>query len=176
VLDADALNLIARDATLAGAVAARSAVGAATLLTPHPAEAARLLACSTEAVQADRIAAARTLAVRFNAHVALKGCGTVLAHPEGTGSDLPTVWGINPSGNPGMSTAGMGDVLTGIALALLAQGWPPAPALEAAVHLHGAAADTLVAAGSGPVGLTAGETIPAARSLLNHWIATRPGG
>lgn len=184
VLDADALNLVAREPQLAAQVAARNPGRAPTLLTPHPAEAARLLASDTAAIQADRIAAARTLAARFNAHVALKGCGTVLAHPPGSdGNDpanpdgLPTAWAINPSGNPGMSTAGMGDVLSGIVVALLAQGWPPGPALEAAVHLHGAAADALVAAGTGPVGLTAGETIPAARSLLNRWIgATLPLG
>ena len=180
VLDADALNLIAQDGNLARRTTARADGGAATatIITPHPAEAARLLATTAAAVQADRIAAARTLAARFKAHVALKGCGTVLAHPPGADradapGGLPTTWAINPSGNPGMSTAGMGDVLTGIVTALLAQGWPPGPAVEAAVHLHGAAADALVAAGTGPVGLTAGETILAARALLNRWIAHR---
>lgn len=176
VLDADALNLIAQDGDLARRTTTRAGA-TTTIITPHPAEAARLLATTTAAVQADRIAAARDLAARFNAHVALKGCGTVLAHPPGSATPdpdgLPTVWAINPSGNPGMSTAGMGDVLTGIVTALLAQGWPPGPAVEAAVHLHGTAADALVAAGTGPVGLTAGETIPAARALLNRWIARR---
>lgn len=176
VLDADALNLIAQDGDLARRTTTRAGA-TTTIITPHPAEAARLLATTTAAVQADRIAAARDLAARFNAHVALKGCGTVLAHPPGSATPdpdgLPTVWAINPSGNPGMSTAGMGDVLTGIVTALLAQGWPPGPAVEAAVHLHGAAADALVAADTGPVGLTAGETIPAARALLNRWIARR---
>lgn len=162
VLDADALNLVAAHPVLARALARRTA---ATLLTPHPAEAARLLAVTTETVQRDRVQAALELAKRLCAHVALKGCGTLLAAPDGR-------WWINTSGNPGMATAGMGDVLTGIALALLAQGWDARSALLAAVHLHGAAADRLVERGEGPVGLTAGEVIAPARALLNEWIGS----
>ena len=79
---------------------------------------------------------------------------------------------INSSGNPGMATAGMGDVLTGLILALLAQGWPAISALQAGVHLHGAAADHLVRQGIGPIGLTAGETIDAARQVFNVWAGT----
>lgn len=69
-----------------------------------------------------------------------------------------------------MATAGMGDVLCGLIVALLAQNWPPEYALQAAVHLHGAAADRLVANGIGPIGLTAGEVIDAARQLFNEWV------
>ncbi|MEW5889650.1 MAG: NAD(P)H-hydrate dehydratase [Pseudomonadota bacterium] len=162
VLDADALNLIARHPVLAGHVARRAAP---TLLTPHPAEAARLMGSTTEAVQADRLAAALALAGRFNAQVVLKGNGSVLAYPDGK-------WLINTTGNPGMASAGMGDVLTGIAVALLAQGWSAQAALAAAVHLHGAAADELAGRGTGPVGLVAGEVIDAARALFNRWIGT----
>ncbi|MGH8660962.1 MAG: NAD(P)H-hydrate dehydratase [Burkholderiales bacterium] len=158
VLDADALNLIAADARLAGALRARSAP---SLLTPHPAEAARLLATSTREVQDDRVGAATALAARLNALVVLKGAGSVCAAPDGT-------WHINTTGNPGMASAGMGDVLTGIIAALLAQGADPRTALLAGVHLHGAAADRAVAGGAGPVGLTAGETIAAARALINR--------
>jgi ADP-dependent NAD(P)H-hydrate dehydratase / NAD(P)H-hydrate epimerase len=161
LLDADALNLLAADGDLDIAVAQRAAP---TLLTPHPAEAARLLDASVAEVQADRIAAALELADRFNAHVALKGCGTVVVTPDGN-------WAINATGNPGMGSAGMGDVLSGIVVALLAQGWPAAEALAAGVHLHGAAADAL-AGQFGEIGLTAGETIPQARRQLNDWIAT----
>lgn len=160
VLDADALNLLAREGNLEVAVASRSAP---TLLTPHPAEAARLLDSDVAAVQADRIAAAGELAAQFNAEVALKGCGTVLASPDGR-------WRINATGNPGMGSAGMGDVLTGLIVALLAQGWPAAAALAAGVHLHGLAADEL-AREHGEVGLAAGETIPVARRLFNGWLA-----
>ena len=162
VLDADALNLVAAHPVLAVNIARRSA---ATLITPHPAEAARLLATTTDAVQADRVAAALELAARFKAHVALKGCGTVISHPDGS-------WRINTSGNPGLASGGTGDVLSGMAGALLAQGWPAAAALCAAVHLHGAAAEALAASGDGPIGIAAGELIPAARKLLNRLIAT----
>ncbi len=158
VIDADALNLIAADAELQQLVTQRTAP---TLLTPHPAEAARLLASTTAKVQADRIAAACAIATRYHSFVVLKGAGSVCALPDGA-------WFINTSGNPGMASAGMGDVLTGIIAALLAQGADSKAALLAGVHLHGAAADSLVAAGSGPVGITAGEVIVAARTLLNR--------
>jgi len=164
VLDADALNLVAGEGELHVALATRSAP---TLITPHPAEAARLLDCDVATVQADRIAAALELATRYQALVALKGCGTVVASPEGA-------WFINTSGNPGLATAGSGDVLTGFVIALLAQGWPPLDALLAAVHLHGSAADRLVAEGCGPLGLSAGELIDSARYVLNRWISGAP--
>ena len=158
VIDADGLNLIAASAELKRVAQRRDA---GTLLTPHPAEAARLLACSTADVQADRVAAALKLAQEFNAEVVVKGAGSVCASPDGT-------WAINSSGNPGMAAAGMGDVLTGIIAALLAQGVGAHAALYTAVWLHGAAADALVVAGKGPVGITAGETIDAARALINR--------
>ncbi len=157
VLDADALNLIATYGVLQSAVQSRKVP---TLLTPHPAECARLLEATTADVQADRIAAAKRLAARFKSWVALKGNGTVVASPAGR-------WWINASGNPGMASAGMGDVLTGFAGALVAQGMDAADALIAAVHVHGAAADALVARGMGPAGLTAGELIDEARRLAN---------
>ena len=157
VLDADALNLVAMDAGLAARLAPRKA---ATLLTPHPAEAARLLGVTTREIQVDRIKAATALAARHNALVALKGAGTICAIPTGE-------WHVNTSGNPGMASAGMGDVLTGMTAAFLAQGLEPRSALLAAVYLHGAAADALVARGIGPVGLTAGEVIDAARDMVN---------
>lgn len=164
LLDADALNIAGRWPGLANKLKARRA---ATLLTPHPAEAGRLLGSTTADIQADRVAAALKLAHDYRAHVVLKGCGSLVATPDGR-------WFINTTGNPGMASAGMGDVLSGLILALLAQGWLPEAALLAAVHLHGAAADRLVAAGIGPVGLTAGETIPAARGLFNDWLHGRP--
>ncbi len=157
VLDADALNLVAAQPALQDALRTRHA---ASLLTPHPAEAARLLACSIGQVQQDRVAAARALAARCNASVVLKGSGSVCALRTGD-------WYLNTSGNPGMAAAGMGDVLTGIIAALAGQGGDPDLALLAGVHLHGAAADKLVAAGIGPVGLTASEVTLAARDLLN---------
>jgi hydroxyethylthiazole kinase-like uncharacterized protein yjeF len=157
VLDADALNLLAADAQAAAKVGTRKAP---TVLTPHPAEAARLLGVATREIQSDRVAAAVSLARKFNALVVLKGAGSVCAAPDGT-------WHINTSGNPGMASAGMGDVLTGIIAALLTQGADPRNALLAGTWLHGAAADALVAGGIGPAGLSASEVIDAARSLLN---------
>ena len=161
VIDADGLNLLAQSPHLQRKIAVSPAL---TLLTPHPAEAARLLDCTPADVQADRLGAALKLAQRLRAHVALKGCGTIVATPEGR-------WFINTTGNPGLASAGSGDVLTGMAAALLAQGWPALETLLAAVHLHGAAADTCMAAGRGPIGLTAGELIEPARALLNGWIS-----
>ena len=157
VLDADALNLIAVEPALANRLSHREQPA---LMTPHPAEAARLLQTSTSVVQSDRLAAARTLAERYRAHVALKGAGTICYLPDGT-------WSINGSGNPGLATAGSGDVLAGIIAALLAQRIAADRALQLGVCAHVAAADALVAEGIGPIGLVAGELIPAVRRLLN---------
>jgi hydroxyethylthiazole kinase-like uncharacterized protein yjeF len=159
--DADALNLLAAHPVLLKQLARRAAP---TLLTPHPAEAARLLAATTDAVQGDRLGHALELARRTQAHVVLKGCGSVVAGPDGR-------WWINTTGNAGLASAGSGDVLSGIAVALLAQGWPAEAALLAAVHLHGAAADALAGIRGGNVGIVAGELIDAARDLFNRWIA-----
>jgi hydroxyethylthiazole kinase-like uncharacterized protein yjeF len=161
VLDADALNAVAGDTALCAAIAARRAP---TLATPHPAEAARLLECGTSDVQADRVNAATRLSSRLQAHVVLKGAGSIVARPDGT-------FDINASGNPALATAGSGDVLAGILGAMLAQGLDAAAALRIAVCLHGAAADMLVARGVGPLGVTASELIDAARALVNE--ATR---
>jgi len=158
VLDADALNAIAGSRTLAASLAKRNA---ATIMTPHPAEAGRLLGTTTAAAQADRVASARAIARRYRSLVVLKGNGSVIAAPDGK------FW-INSSGNPGMASAGMGDALAGMIAALVAQGAEPLQALLAGVYLHGAAADALVAAGVGPAGITASEVIDRARVLLNR--------
>lgn len=163
VLDADALNLLADDKDLRNACARRSAD---TLLTPHPAEAGRLLGTTTGRIQEDRIAAARALAERYNTHVVLKGNGSVLVARDGH-------LFINTTGNPGMASAGMGDVLSGILGALLAQRLSGESALVLGVHLHGAAADALAADGAGPVGLTAGELPDVARRLWNGWLTRK---
>ncbi len=167
VLDADALNLLAADPALCQRLAQRRAPA---LMTPHPLEAARLLGSDVAAVQADRLNAAATLAARFHAHVILKGSGSVVASPDG---DLA----INPTGNPALATAGSGDVLAGLCGALLAQRMPVQIAALAATWLHGQAADQLVAAGIGPIGLTASDLPPAIRSALNaQSTPTMPAG
>jgi hydroxyethylthiazole kinase-like uncharacterized protein yjeF len=158
VLDADALNLVAADAALRSALRRRET---ATIATPHPAEAARLVATTVAGIQHDRLAAAWSLSRELRAHAVLKGAGSVLAHPDGT-------WDINASGNPALAVAGSGDALAGIVGALLAQGIGAKDALRIGVCLHGAAADALVARGIGPVGVTTGEVVDAARQLLNE--------
>jgi hydroxyethylthiazole kinase-like uncharacterized protein yjeF len=161
VIDADALTLIGASPDLLARLAARTAPA---LLTPHPLEAARLLGIDAGAVQGDRLAAAREIAVRTQATVLLKGSGTVIARPDGHVV-------INPTGNAGLATAGSGDVLAGIAGTLLAQGWPAWEAGAGAAWIHGAAADLLVANDAGPVGLSAGELPAAARAVLNMLVA-----
>ena len=163
VLDADALNLIAKDASLRKALRDRSQ---GTLLTPHPAEAARLMQTNTASVQADRLETCLALARDLHACVVLKGAGSVLAAPDGR-------WDINVTGNSGLSAAGSGDVLAGFAGAMLSQHLAPYDALRYAVCLHGAAADALVARGHGPLGILASELADAARDLLNE--AARAG-
>jgi hydroxyethylthiazole kinase-like uncharacterized protein yjeF len=160
VLDADALNLIGAKPDIAKTVAARRQ---SAVITPHPGEASRLLGMPIAKVQADRIATALALAKRYQCAVVLKGAGSVVALKDGH-------WFINTSGNPGMATAGMGDVLSGMLGSLLAQGWDAEAALLAAVHLHGCAADACVAAGKGPAGLTASEVADAGRAVFNKWI------
>ncbi len=163
VLDADALNLMSESSDLRKACSRRASE---TLLTPHPAEAARLLAEHIDDIQKDRLQAAKNLAKHFHAHVVLKGNGSLLATSEGR-------WYLNTTGNAGMASAGMGDALSGFLGALLAQGYGGEASLVLGTHLHGAAADEAVRCGSGPVGLTATELLDPARKLWNAWLAGR---
>ena len=149
VLDADALNLLARDAV---------ALPAQCVLTPHPGEAARLLGCDAQTVAADRFAAVRALSRRFSAVAVLKGSGTLIAAPDG---DVA----ICPWGNPGMASGGMGDVLTGVIAGLLAQGLDAWHAARAGVALHGLAGDA--AARHGQAGSLAGDLFEPLRRLRN---------
>ena len=164
ILDADALNLLSTSQLLQSALATRHA---ATVLTPHPAEAGRLLGVSTAAVQSDRVRAAREIAKRYRAIVVLKGNGSIIATADGR------YW-INGSGNPGMAAAGMGDVLTGMVAGLLAQQADAHGATRLGVWLHGAAGDALLASGQGPRGLTASELSLAARRHLNSGPSAHP--
>lgn len=141
VLDADGLNAVAADAALATLLRARATRGLATVLTPHPLEAARLLGSTAAAVQADRLGAASQLAAQFGCVVLLKGSGTVIAAPV----RVPV---INATGNASLASAGTGDVLAGWVAghwSSHAQGDATSGALSAAAasaHLHGLAADT----------------------------------
>lgn len=146
VLDADALNSISEDITVL-----RKRVSPFVILTPHPGEMARLAALTVEQVQADRIGIASGFAERNNVFVILKGARTVIASPEG---DIA----INGSGNPGMASGGMGDVLAGLVSALLCQGYSPFTACMLGVFVHGFAAD-LLADEQGEIGLTATDVV-----------------
>ncbi len=157
VLDTDALNLISMHDELRRLLVARRKPA---VMTPHPAEAARLLSCTTAEVQKDRISAAQQLVNIFACSVVLKGADSLCAIPDGR-------LFVNKTGNPGMSAPGMGDVLAGMIAAFIAQGLSIEDALLFAVHLHGAAGDEL--AKKNAVGMTATELTDQARVLLNQW-------
>ncbi|WP_149136110.1 NAD(P)H-hydrate dehydratase [Cupriavidus campinensis] len=165
VLDADALNLLAGDKTLADALRAS---GVPHVMTPHPLEAARLLGCTVAEIQRDRLSAARALTAAWQATIVLKGSGTLIA---AAGAESIA---INPTGNAALATAGTGDVLAGMIGALLAQGMAPTDAACAAVWIHGRAADRLVGSGTGPAGMTASELYLPARAILNALIQGQP--
>ena len=169
VVDADALNLIAKEIPLQKLLVARYEKNLSTILTPHPLEAARLLNVNTTEIQADRLQSTQSLINKFNCSVILKGAGTVVGTFNGNSY-------INTTGNAALATAGTGDVLTGVCGALLAQHVSVSEAATFAVWLHGLAADQLVAAGIGPIGLTASELIPAIRSCLNKFIIDANNG
>ncbi|HWR30486.1 MAG TPA: NAD(P)H-hydrate dehydratase [Negativicutes bacterium] len=154
VLDADALF------ALSGHIEILAATDALAVLTPHPGEMARLTGLSVRQIQSDRIGVARRFAKEWGNIVVLKGPRTIVAFPDGE------IY-VNPTGNSGMATGGMGDVLAGIIAALIAQGLSSHDAAVLGVYLHGLAGDRLAA--ERPVGMTAqdlGEHIPAAMRAL----------
>ena len=158
VIDADGLNI------LAGHIEILKDLDTPVVLTPHPGEMARLISTTSANVQKDRIKCARDFAEKFNVHVVLKGARTIVAHPDGR------VF-INPTGNPGMASGGMGDVLTGVIAGFIAQGHQPELAAHAGVYLHGATADSL-AKNKGPFGYLATDVM----NTLPEVIKTLAGG
>lgn len=144
VIDADALNALAEDLSVL-----RRKKSANIILTPHPGEMGRLLGTSIPDVEAIRISVAQEFAHNYGIYLVLKGARTIIASPNGTAA-------INSSGNPGMATGGMGDVLTGIIVSLLGQGYTSGDACRLGVYIHGYAAD-LVAADKGEIGINAGD-------------------
>lgn len=152
IVDADGLNALAALPT-GGGFRALLARRAPTVLTPHPGEAARLLGTTARAVQNERLESARRLAGAAGAVVVLKGYRTIVADARGRAA-------VNPTGNPGLATAGSGDVLSGIVGALLARGRDAFSAAVAAVYAHGLAADR-VAGRRGEEGILAGDVIDA---------------
>jgi hydroxyethylthiazole kinase-like uncharacterized protein yjeF len=157
VIDADGLN------NLTGQTQLLKSLKAPAVLTPHPGEMARLIDATPAEVQHNRLKCARDFATNFKVHVVLKGAATVIAHPDGKAY-------INPTGNSGMASGGMGDVLTGVLAGFITQGFSPDEAAHAAVYLHGAAADTL-AKTIGPFGYLAGEVMNAIPGEIKKLIA-----
>lgn len=149
VIDADGLNWQARHPLR---------LTANDIITPHPGEAARLLDCSVNRIEADRFLAARRLAEKFGCVALLKGAGTLIAAPDGR-------LRLCEAGNPGMATAGTGDVLTGVIAGMRAQGLPAFDAACAAALVHGIAGDR--AAVRGERGLVAGDVLDEMRGVVN---------
>jgi len=149
VVDADGLNLLA----------AAPAAKPYWILTPHPGEAARLLNCATAAVQHDRFAAALSLQAEYGGVAVLKGAGTLIASEHQLA--------VSNTGNPGMASGGMGDVLSGVIAGLLAQGLSLQDAAQQGVYIHGLAAD-LAAEKGGERGLLASDLMPYLRQLVNQ--------
>jgi len=156
VLDADGLNLLSQ--RLPDPDAADLPRGH-WVLTPHPAEAGRLLGCSAAEVQQERVVAAQRLAERYQAVAVLKGCGSVIADADGH-------YAICPLGNPGMATAGSGDVLSGVIGAMLAQGLSCWDAACVGVVAHARAGD-LAAGQTGERGLLASDITRQLPAVLN---------
>ncbi len=148
VVDADGLNLLAADPCMRDD----------WILTPHPGEAARLLNCSTREVQADRFSAIDALQRKYGGVVVLKGSGSLVIDQDGAVS-------LCDAGNPGMASGGMGDLLTGVIAALIAQGLSLADAARFGVSLHASAADH--AAMCGERGMLASDLLPHLRKLVN---------
>jgi ADP-dependent NAD(P)H-hydrate dehydratase / NAD(P)H-hydrate epimerase len=147
VIDADGLNL------LSGDVARLSGAKRPPVLTPHPGEMARLIGSDTAVVNGDRAGIARSFAEKQRCYLVLKGARTIIATPEGR------IF-INPTGNPGMASGGMGDVLAGILGGLLAQGFAAEDALKLGVYVHGFAGDQASMV-KGQMGLIASDVIEA---------------
>ncbi|WP_342348441.1 NAD(P)H-hydrate dehydratase [uncultured Nitrospira sp.] len=158
VLDADALNGLAQHCQIF------SSMKIPPILTPHPGEMARLLAASSpKQVNEDRIGVSRQFAMQHQVILVLKGARTIIAEPHGQVA-------ICPTGNPGMASAGMGDVLTGIITGLLAQGLSGWDAARAGVYLHGLAGD-LAATTIGEPGLIAGDVLTAIPHALTQTLS-----
>jgi len=155
VVDADGINILAKDPSGAGRITAPM------IFTPHPGEMARLINKTVPFVQADRLGVARQAAKQYQVVVVLKGANTVVADPDGR------VF-VNPTGNSGMASGGMGDVLTGIIGGLLAQSIAPLDAALLGVYLHGLAGDRAREC-MGFSGLIASDVIAELPHILKEW-------
>ncbi|RTZ17604.1 NAD(P)H-hydrate dehydratase [Vibrio aquaticus] len=154
VLDADALTMLAQEPF----------VDPNRVITPHPGEAARLLDCTVSDIENDRFNAVKRIQAKYGGVVVLKGAGTLIYD----GREVS----VCDAGNPGMASGGMGDVLTGMIAAFLAQGLPPVDASKLGVLLHSVAADSL-ADQYGQIGLLASDIVEESRRVLSQWCKER---
>lgn len=168
VVDADALNLIALQRTELAEMSSNDAQGIRKrqnwLLTPHPGEAARLLACTTQQIEEDRFLSVRRLEEQWGGCCVLKGAGSLVCYRD---ENQRVHIDVCTEGNPGMASGGMGDVLSGILGSLLAQGLSAQDSAKLGVCVHGEAAD-LAAEQDGERGLLATDLFPYIRRLLNE--------
>ena len=161
VIDADGLN------SLVGGLECLKDMKVPVVMTPHPGEMARLVGTTPIQVQQDRIREAHDFATSHKVYLVLKGARTVIAHPDGA------VF-INPTGNPGMASGGMGDVLTGMIAGLIVQGLSVSEAVNTGVYLHGLAADFL-ARTMGQVGFLASDVIEILPGQITGLEKSTPG-
>jgi len=157
IFDADALNIISTNQQIREKFIQLEN----KIITPHPAEAARLLGCTTKEIQDDRFATVRALAKKYNATVVLKGAGSLICKDD-------EIY-INTTGNQGMAVAGQGDVLSGIIGAFLAQGLGTLPASRLAVYVHGLAGDNIVKKLGGYVGIFPSRVAEDISIILNNY-------
>ncbi|AJC49113.1 bifunctional ADP-dependent NAD(P)H-hydrate dehydratase/NAD(P)H-hydrate epimerase [Allofrancisella guangzhouensis] len=157
IFDADALNIIAKDYKIREKFIKLKN----KIITPHPAEAARMLECSTQEIQDDRFEAIKKLAQKYNSTVVLKGAGSLICKDD-------TIY-INPTGNQGMAVAGQGDVLSGIIGAFLAQGLDVLSASRLAVYVHGLAGDNLSQKFGGYIGILPSKVAREVCKVLNEF-------
>jgi NAD(P)H-hydrate epimerase len=150
IIDADALRLLAK----------KPIKNNQWVLTPHPGEAADLLACSIAEIEADRFSAVKKIALQYGGVCVLKGAGTLISNGKIT-------W-VNSTGNPGMASGGMGDVLSGIIGALILQTSDILSAARLGVYIHGLAAD-IITQKYGQIGLLASDLSPEIQRLINQW-------
>ncbi len=166
VFDADALNMIAQSERYRERLTHRSSMA---ILTPHPAEAGRLLGCDASDIQANRLQSATKIAQRYQSIVLLKGHQTLIFHPNGD-------YVVNASGGPALAVAGQGDVLTGVIAALLAQGIGAFDAASLGAYIHGLAGDLYTEQAQGHIGLTASKMPPLISQVLNRllreWVSS----
>ncbi|WP_410211686.1 NAD(P)H-hydrate dehydratase [Aquirhabdus sp.] len=158
VFDADALNMMSRTDSYRNQLHNRTSMA---ILTPHPAEAGRLLGCDVADIQDNRLQAAERISQHYHSIVVLKGDQSVVFHPSGE-------YVVNSSGGPALAVAGQGDVLTGVIAALLGQGIDSFEAASLGAYIHGLAGDLYAEQAQGDIGLTASAMPKLVSQVMNR--------